>query len=145
MSAKRRHYSEEDKATALAVLAANNGDLRKTARDLGIPKSTLERWIYIQNTVVSAIADTKKKELSTELEELAYKIVGVMPDKLASANLQQLATSLGITIDKMQLLQGRPTERSETRATIEVKPIDYRVGLVLLQPNDQPVPATPTE
>ena len=68
-----------------------------------------------------------------------------MPDKLASANLQQLATSLGITIDKMQLLQGRPTERSETRATIEVKPIDYRVGLVLLQPNDQPVPATPTE
>ena len=137
MSTKRR-YSDEDKATALTVLAANNGDLRKTSRDTGVPFSTLRKWANNQGVNQSVITKgiTKKKELSAELEDLAYKIVGVMPDKLDSASLQQLATSLGITIDKMQLLQGKPTERNETHATIEVKPIDYRVGLALLQPND---------
>lgn len=144
MSTKRR-YSDEDKATALAVLAAHNGDVSKTARETGVPRTTLQRWIEAENGAVAAIAADKKKGLADELETIAYKLVDAMPEKIAQATLQQLATSLGITIDKMQLLQGKPTERSETRATIEVKPIDYRVGLVLLQPNDQPVPATPTE
>jgi hypothetical protein len=41
---KRRHYSDEDRAEALAVLDANAGNLKRTARDLGIPRATLQEW-----------------------------------------------------------------------------------------------------
>jgi transcriptional regulator of acetoin/glycerol metabolism len=34
-------YSDEQRAAVLAALDANNGNLSKTARDTGVPKSTL--------------------------------------------------------------------------------------------------------
>jgi hypothetical protein len=36
-----------------------------------------------------------------------------MPDKIQAANLQQVATSMAIAIDKMQLLRGAPTSISD--------------------------------
>jgi 8-oxo-dGTP pyrophosphatase MutT (NUDIX family) len=41
---KRRHYSDEERAEALAVLDANAGNLKRTARDLDIPRATLQEW-----------------------------------------------------------------------------------------------------
>lgn len=134
MSDTRRQYSDAEKATALAALAANSGDLRGTARTIDIPKSTLEQWA---NKAASATTDDKKKNLADELEAIALKLVAVMPDKIQAATLQQIATSLGITVDKMQLLRGKATERSEVVATIEVQPIDYRSNLTALQPPDE--------
>lgn len=108
---ERRQYSDNDKAAALAVLAANGGDLRKTARDLSIPYSTIRKWANdkgINSDVVNEVT-SKKKNLADSLEEIAQNLVDAMPGKITAANLQQVATSLGITIDKMQLLRGKPT------------------------------------
>lgn len=41
---KYRSYSPEEKASFLLKLALNGGDLRKTARETGIPVSTLKTW-----------------------------------------------------------------------------------------------------
>ena len=137
MSDNRRQYSDEEKANALAVLAANGGDLRGTARSLGIPKSTLENWAAQRvSAAVSELADTKKKDLADELENIALKLVEAMPDKMQDATLQQIATSLGIAIDKMQLLRGKATERTEATSTIEIRPVDYRVAISMLGPKD---------
>jgi transposase-like protein len=107
----RRQYSDEEKAVALATLDANGGDVRKTARDTGIPFSTLQGWAHQRgvNESVTELAVTKKKNLADELERIALALVDAIPDKIDGASLQQVATAAGIAVDKMQLLRGEPT------------------------------------
>lgn len=107
----RRQYSDEDKATALAALAANGGNVRKTSRDLGMPYDTLRSWAKGENINqgVVKLQPHKKKALADKLEDIAHKLAGALPEKIEEASLQQTATSLGIVVDKMQLLRGQPT------------------------------------
>jgi hypothetical protein len=65
------------------------------------------------NPPPTELRNEKKEELHIELEKVAYKLIAAMPDKINEANLQQIATSLGIVIDKKQLLSGQPTWRGE--------------------------------
>jgi hypothetical protein len=43
-STTRRAYSEQDKAQSLLVLDANGGNIKRTARQIGIPVGTLRAW-----------------------------------------------------------------------------------------------------
>lgn len=114
----RRRYSDSDKAAALAALDANDGNTHKTAKQLNIPRTTLERWVEGRvSDDVPHLRQHKKRELHESLEELAYKLVAVMPEKIDEANLQQSAVALGVVIEKMQLLRGDPTERLEHTLT----------------------------
>lgn len=107
----RRKYSDEDKATALAALDANGGNVKRTATELEIPRITLLGWADGRGVhpVVSELQQEKRGALAERLEEIAHKIVDILPDKLQDATLQQCATSLGIIVDKRQLLMGKPT------------------------------------
>jgi hypothetical protein len=42
--AKRSRYSDEEKGAALRVLTSNDGNVTRTARELNIPKGTLQTW-----------------------------------------------------------------------------------------------------
>lgn len=108
-------YSDVDKATALAVLDANGGNVKKTATDTGIPRTTIERWTKGQavNPDVTDLRHEKKGELADRLREIAHKLIDSVDTKIPDANLQQVFTALGITIEKMQLLSGEPTDRNE--------------------------------
>lgn len=110
----KRRYSDEDKATALAALDANGGNVYKTSRLLKIPQTTLQEWFNGRvNDTVPEIRMRKKEALADRLSEIAHQLIDAAPDKMKTANLQQVFTSLGITIEKLQLLDGEPTERSE--------------------------------
>ena len=113
-------FTEDDKAAALAALAANAGNVSKTARDLGIPRTTLSRWSNGERITdgVTAKAHVKKSALADELESLARILVGAMPEKVADATLQQSATALGITVDKMQVLRGESTDNGTLKIQI---------------------------
>ena len=115
-----RGFTEDDKAAALAALAANAGNVSKTARDLGIPRTTLSRWSNGERITdgVTAKAHVKKSALADELESLARILVGAMPEKVADATLQQSATALGITVDKMQVLRGESTDNGTLKIQI---------------------------
>ena len=103
-------YSDADRAAALAALDANGGNLAGTARQLGMPRKTLAEWAAGRTPPGMAdLRQQKRGDLATELEGIAYKLVEAMPGKIEGANLQQLATSLGIAVDKVQLLKGKPT------------------------------------
>jgi transposase-like protein len=107
----RRRYSDDDRATALAALAANGGNLRRTARDLGIPRGTLEAWAKGTAHPEAAENSAPKKEALAEiLEGIVYNALGVLPGKLASANARQLMTIAAVAVDKMLLLRGLPTQ-----------------------------------
>lgn len=121
---RQRKYSDEDRATALAALDANSGDYLKTSKMLHIPRTTLIEWDKGRvHPVVSAIRQEKKGDLAARLEELA----GLLVDDLTSAetrraaSFSQLATGLGIAVDKMRLLRGESTENIALNMSAEIK------------------------
>lgn len=121
---RRRRYTDADRASALAALDANEGNIRKTARDTGISASTITGWRDTRTLEGTEVRAQKKAELADKLEDVAHKLVDALPSKLSEANLQQVATSLGITIDKLRLL------REESTAIEEVRTSDAKQRLV---------------
>lgn len=114
----RRRYSDEDRANALAALAANEGNVNHTANQLGIPAKTLESWAKGQRHPEAAqLCEEKKPELADALEEVARKLADAMPGKVADAGLRDTAIALGIAVDKMRLLREAPTSITQTNGT----------------------------
>jgi hypothetical protein len=106
----KRRYSDEDKAVALAALDANGGNLARAASETGVPRKTLAEWA--SGRVADGVADIrhqKKEDLADRLEAIAHALVDAIPGKVKDADLARIATSLGITIDKMRLLREQPT------------------------------------
>lgn len=111
---QRRSFSDNDKAAALAALDANGGNVLRTAKQLNVPRSTLQEWANGRvNHDVPELRQRKKEDLASRLVEIAHQLIDAIPDKIYDANLQQVSTSLGIAVEKIQLLQGQATERSE--------------------------------
>jgi hypothetical protein len=106
--AKRPDYTDERKAEALAPLAANGGNVSLTARQLGIARTTLRLWSLGRGTGerVSVIRHQKKGELADRLEDLAHRILDLLPGKLATASIGQLSVALGVALDKLLKLRG---------------------------------------
>ena len=104
-------YTEDQKATALAALQANGGNLIQTSKVTGIPRTTLRLWRDDKNVpaTVAEKCQQKKEDLADKLERLAQRLADASFGKAEEANLQSCATSMAIAIDKMQLLREKPT------------------------------------
>ena len=112
----KRQYSDNDKAIALATLDANDGSIRVTAKMLRLPETTLSDWANNRgiNPEVTEIRAVKKAELADKLEEVARALTDNILQRAQSdfsvlTPLKDFAVSLGIAIDKMQVLKGKPT------------------------------------
>lgn len=76
-------------------------------------KTSLKNWFDgTKAAPPSKIVDEKKRDMLVSLNEWAWTIMehGKNPDTVAEMSGQQAATSFGILIDKIRLLQGLPTE-----------------------------------
>src|SRR5262245_27687368 len=106
----RRRYSDHEKAEALAMLAANAGNVARTARQVHVPRQTLQEWAAGRglSPAVPELRHEKKAALADRLEDLAHRLLDLMPDKIGAANLQHCAVALGIAIDKLLRLRGQP-------------------------------------
>lgn len=104
-------WSEDDKARALAALDANGGNVKGTSRQLGIPQSTLRGWRngIGTNATVTKKRDENARELKEEMRDLVYLLLEKLPDKLDKASAKEMMVGLGIAVDKLQLLEGKPT------------------------------------
>lgn len=123
--AKRKRYDDKFRASAVVMLEAagypdNKYKLEEIAKHLNVPSRTLRRWFNREhgappdNLVIEV-----KKDLAARLEDLAHKLIDAAFSDLedTDANLQQINTSLGIVLDKRQLLIGKPTEIVDGRIT----------------------------
>lgn len=116
---KRRRYDDKFRASAVVMLEAagypgKEGALMDVCRHLSMPHNTLRNWYHAErNPPPSDLRQHIKKSLVEMLDDMAFKLIGAMPSKITDANLQQVATTLGIVIDKKQLLIGQPTWRIE--------------------------------
>lgn len=121
--AKRKQYDDEFRASAVLMLEAQGyptkkGALTAVANHLNVPARTLSRWFNReQNPPPDRIVSEKRGELVERLESVAHQILDVLPESLDEASTQQLATALGILLDKRQLLSNKPTEITESIAT----------------------------
>jgi hypothetical protein len=136
----KRRYSDEEKATALAALEANGGNIKTTAAKLGIPRMTLASWANGGcSEAVTNIRHVKKAELADAFESLARKLVEAMHAKISEANLQATATAAGICVDKMQLLRGKPTsireEMTDAEADARIRELGVQLGYFDPKPN----------
>lgn len=107
---KRHRYSDEDRANALAALAANGGNVNLTARQLGIPETTLRQWSKGQRRPEAAqMSEGKKEPLAERFEGIAYALLDHAGESLTDLNARDAIFSAAIAVDKMRLLREQPT------------------------------------
>jgi transposase-like protein len=107
----QRSYSEDDKARALTLLDSNGGNVFRTAKQLGIPRATLQEWRDGRgvNAEVTTSRHQKKGELSARYESLVHEALDALtPAKLKKAGVRDLAVVVGVFTDKMLALDGEP-------------------------------------
>jgi hypothetical protein len=106
----RTKYSDHQRAEALAALQANGRNFTETAKQLRIPANTIRDWARDPPPYLTELRDEKRDALAERLRDIAHRLVDAMPGKIPEAPLNHVAVSLGITVDKLQLLEGKPTE-----------------------------------
>lgn len=107
-----RDYSPEFKAHTLALVKSNNGNVLRTAKELGLDESVIRLWLRQQSRYRS-LSEQKVIELAEKAEFNAHLLADSIADHdLETASLAQKATAMGIMVDKMQLLRGQPTSIS---------------------------------
>lgn len=128
----------------LLTLAACGGRYREAsktlkAKGLNIPDSTLQYWRYEmypnryrdiaarQAAVIEGEIINNIRALALRASEAAYKALELEEERLvsgetrdAAGSLRNIATSIGITVDKILLMEGRPTAITEQRSSDDV-------------------------
>jgi iron uptake system EfeUOB component EfeO/EfeM len=112
---KRRRYSSEEVATALAYIPTAPS-ITAAAQDLNLPITTLHSWQSgrLQGLPDSAQCEEAKKNLADRFENLVNLVLDVAPNKIDAASFAQLLTGAGIATDKMRLLRDQSTANTTT-------------------------------
>lgn len=142
MAIEHRVYSDEEISAALALLAAYNGNAKRAARDLNIPRTTLRQWANLSpvrgKQVAGELVDSVRADigrnlmtLSRDLLEKVGKGLPGVPVETAQ-DVRNLLVGLGITTTQAQLLTGGPTVRSEHIRISLVSPGALREGLTVI-------------
>lgn len=95
-------YSDGEKAAALIRLAVYKYDYAKTEEETGINQKTLRRWD--KNAA-------KNGSVSELLERAVQRLLIAIPENMPG---KDWALTIAILIDKLQLVQGKPTDRRES-------------------------------
>lgn len=113
----RRHYTEADKATALAVLKACDNDLSRAARETGVPRTTMQRWQTEPALAAPTdVRQAKEADLAarwSEVRDLAIIRAKEQLEAGGKLGLRDLTILAGVGTDKVNLLTGKSTERIE--------------------------------
>lgn len=131
--APHRSFTEDEIATALATLRANNGNAKKTAQALGISRTTLRQWAgraksttakpkQVDGELVEAHTDRLAKSFQT----FAEKAMDAAPERIPDMSGKDLLIAAGIATEKVQLLRGGPTSRTNTQILVSLVAGDGR-------------------
>lgn len=116
----RRRYTDEFRANAVLMLEAAGypgtlGALARVSRHLEVPHQTLRRWFHkMQNPAPSDLVHEKRFDLLAAIKREIASAFSEMDAAREEAGYKDLTTAAAILIDKLQLLSGEPTARTET-------------------------------
>lgn len=104
-----RHYTDREKAFALAELEANDGAIKPTARSTGIPAPTIRRWrdewakVGVPESISVELEPIMSDFITDALRvraKLLYRLEALVDEGKVSAN--HVATAIGIISDKIR-------------------------------------------
>ncbi len=116
---KRKNYDDKFRANAVLLLEGagypdTKGALTRVANNVGVPAPTLHRWFRAKNNPPpSELVNEKRPELIDLIRSEIYGVLKTLPKERKDADYRTLVTGLGILVDKLQLLEGKATERVE--------------------------------
>lgn len=119
-SGGRRSYTDSEIAEALAALELNGGNVKRTAVQLGIPRTSLLRW-RDEVTTVSDTADTENR--SHQFAGMWAEVMRLATERLrelipAETDLRAVAVAAGIAADKhLDYTQGRKGAQTTVNQT----------------------------
>jgi transposase-like protein len=107
-------YSPEFKAQTLIILEANDGAIRKTAREAGISEATLRYWIEQDNEQTRQIRAGAKGEMADAFERVSrlYLDRAAEPGAIEKTSGYYAVIAASDAIKSAQLLRGQPTSIS---------------------------------
>lgn len=117
---KHRTWTDADKEHAIAVYITC-GNLSRTSRETGVPISTLRGWLAEQP---SEIVKEAREEAQISFVKEAWNAIIAYVKHLAKdevvnkTNARDGATTVGILIDKIQLVTGKPTSIQEQQGQV---------------------------
>jgi transposase-like protein len=114
----KTQYPDVFKAQALIKVEANEGNVSKTARELGIPKDTLYDWVNSRgiNPDVLEIQAGVKGPMADEFERASrlYLQRAVKPEAIEKTSGYYALLGAGDAMKSAQLLRGQPTSITES-------------------------------
>jgi len=104
-----RTYPAEVKASIIAAIENNGGNVAATAKLFCLPEDTVRYWWH-NSERFREVQGTSGLKLADKLEVLAHSNVdSLTTHDLSIVSYSDKARALGVIIDKMQLLRGEPT------------------------------------
>lgn len=110
--ARGQKTPDELKEQIRAALATNN-NVRDVARQFDVAPSTVMKIRDEKPDEFEHVRTFKKQEFIERGWQLAARLYEAMEDKIPEASFKDIATGYGIIVDKMQLISGEPTSRSD--------------------------------
>jgi transposase-like protein len=140
--------SDVEVETALTILAANSGNIRRSARQIGMPPSSLKVWKnrfherylelveenvpLVRNAVVEQSIEiaTRAGELEQEaMEELAKQLGELSPKDLSNA-LRNVSVTKGVSLTHADKYQSPPAQPQENLDQAVILKELARLGVV---------------
>lgn len=110
----KRQYSDAEKAHALLALEVNKGNVALTAKEQGVPLSTMQNWGKgLVHPAVLDLEEEMKKPFLERLDRTIAMLLASVPDKLDAAPLKHTTDSLETLHKVSQLIRGEPTSITE--------------------------------
>lgn len=118
---RNQRWDPETKAAALALLRANGGNVKRTARiiaqsmGISLHEQTLRYWAENEEKAApEELREAANEALASVFENATMKFAVLLANDdviahMAATAPRDLATSAKVTIEAMQLLRGRPT------------------------------------
>lgn len=134
----RRLYDDEDRARTAVLLEANNNNAKKTAREMGIPLSTVRTWRRQWNATgypagMEDLATPIRSEFADAMKDVRWQMLDALQEQVHRRQLKgrDLIVGIGILSDKIQILTGLATSRAEKKVTQTSTPNPDEMAKVL--------------
>lgn len=118
-----RKYTNEDKARVVVALSANDDNVYRTAKDLGIPRETVKHWKKLWDETgvpneIGILTETITIDYISDMERIRDMTLREIEDRIRiggeNVKTKDLIVMFGILEDKITRARGLATKRVET-------------------------------
>lgn len=129
--ATKRIYTDADRARVKAALDSNGGNVKRTARETGLPVMTVRTWKQkweregLPAEVEAALPAIIEGEVE-DIDRVRNKYLAILEEKADRRDVttRDAITAYGVLTDKSRLMQGKPTSRTEHDGGAGSLPVD---------------------